>query len=158
MIRGLNNRSGALYSRMSSIVNTAIARARAAAATASPSKKTTKIFEDVGEGMVVGLEHKKQKVADTAQGVVDNALRFDTSGLISTMRSIDDRAPKLRTRETTMSQRDIINIAEAVREGLQKANLKSGDTNVTIYSNERLSEREAAREFKRAQRDLALSS
>ena len=154
MIRGMNNRSSTLYSTVTRIVNTAIARARAAAATASPSKKTTKIFEDVGEGMVVGLEHKEKKVADKAQSVVDNALRFDTGGLVTAMRStLNDRMPGLRTGPSSVSPRQI---AAAVKDALKGADLKTGDTNVTIYSNERLSEREAAREFKRAQRDIAL--
>lgn len=154
MIRGINNRSGPLYRTMTSVVNTAIARARSAAATASPSKKTTKIFEDVGEGMVVGLEHKKQKVADTAQGVVDNALHLDTSGMIAAMRTtINERMPTVRTRESSISPRDI---AEAVRDALKDLNTKNGDTYVTINSPERMSEREAAREFRRVQRDLTL--
>lgn len=83
MISGLNSRSGALYSTVRSIVNSAISAARSAAATASPSKKTTKIFEDVGEGMVVGLENKRRKVTDTAQGVVDEALTLDTDKMNS---------------------------------------------------------------------------
>ena len=139
---------------MTSVVNTAIARARSAAATASPSKKTTKIFEDVGEGMVVGLEHKKQKVADTAQGVVDNALHLDSSGMIAAMRTtINERMPTVRARESSISPRDI---AEAVRDALKDLNTKNGDTYVTINSPERMSEREAAREFRRVQRDLTL--
>ncbi len=110
MINGLNNRSSSLYSTVRSIVNSAISAARRAADTASPSKKTTKIFEDVGEGMVLGLEHKRQKVADTAQGVVDNALtldtskitaaieqmpRLDTSQIDAVIQSINDHAPDL---------------------------------------------------------------
>ncbi len=94
MINGMNNRSSVLYSTISSIVNTAIARAKSAAATASPSKKTTKIFEDVGEGMIVGLEHKRQRVTDTAQSVVDEALDLNVGDKIrAAMASIDDRMP-----------------------------------------------------------------
>lgn len=77
MISGINTRSGALYSTVRSVVNNAIAAARSAAAVASPSKKTTEIFEYVGEGMIVGLEHKRQKVSDTAKDVVASALKLD---------------------------------------------------------------------------------
>lgn len=94
MISGLNSRSGSLYSTISSIVNSAISRARRAAAVRSPSKKTTEIFEYVGEGMVVGLENKRKKISDTAQSVVDDALNVDVSGkLKSTIGSISSEIP-----------------------------------------------------------------
>ena len=80
MVDGLYGESGFLYSAIRSIVNNAIEEARAAADTHSPSKKTEKIFEDVGEGMVVGVEKKKERVAEATQGVVDSALRINTPG------------------------------------------------------------------------------
>ena len=96
MINGMNSRSSSLYYTVSSIVNNAIATAKSAAATASPSKKTTKIFEDVGEGMVVGLEHKREKIADTAQNVVDEALTLDVSEKLNkAFEDIDDRMPSV---------------------------------------------------------------
>lgn len=112
MIAGLNNRSSSLYYTISSIVNNAIARARQAAATASPSKKTTEIFEDVGEGMVVGLENKREKVADTAQNVVDEALTLDISDKLDrAFRDIDDTMPSVghtpEKRETVTNHYDI---------------------------------------------------
>lgn len=98
MISGMNNRSSSLYYTIRNIVNTAILAAKSAAATASPSKKTTKIFEDVGEGMVVGLEHKRDKVAETAQNVVDEALSLDVSDKLDrAFREIDDVMPEVRT-------------------------------------------------------------
>lgn len=97
MIAGMNNRSSALYSTVRSIVDNAIKEAKSAAATASPSKKTTKIFEDVGEGMVVGLEHKRERVGKTAQSVVNDALDLDVGSQIrKAMASIDDVMPPLR--------------------------------------------------------------
>lgn len=96
MIYGMNSRSSSLYSVVRSIVNNAIAAARAAAATASPSRKTTKIFEDVGEGMIVGLERKREKVAETARKVVDEALSLDISDKINrAIGKIDDTIPYL---------------------------------------------------------------
>lgn len=97
MIAGMNNRSSALYSTVRSIVDNAIKEAKSAAATASPSKKTTKIFEDVGEGMVVGLEHKRERVGKTAKSVVNDALDLDVGSQIrKAMASIDDVMPPLR--------------------------------------------------------------
>ena len=93
MTEGMYNRSGSLYSAVWDIVSTAIETARQAADTHSPSKKTEKIFEDVGEGMVVGVEKKKQRVAEATQGVVDKALRIDTSGMIAAIKMLDARKP-----------------------------------------------------------------
>lgn len=94
MIRGINNRSSALYSTIRSVVNSAIRAARKAAAVASPSKKTTEIFEFVGDGMVVGLENRRKKIKDTAQSVVNDALDLDVSSDISSaINSIDARIP-----------------------------------------------------------------
>lgn len=94
MIRGINNRSSALYSTIRSVVNSAIRAARKAAAVASPSKKTTEIFEFVGDGMIVGLENRRKKIKDTAQSVVNDALDLDVSSDISSaINSIDARIP-----------------------------------------------------------------
>ena len=95
MINGLNSRSGALYSTISSIVSNAIAKAKSAAAVRSPSRKTTEIFENVGEGMVVGLENKRDKVARTAQSVVDDALKLDVS--IPKIPIINDSLPPVES-------------------------------------------------------------
>ncbi len=93
MISGLNSRSSALYSTVRSIVNQAISAAKKAAAVRSPSKKTTEIFEQVGEGMVVGLENKREKVSKTAQSVVDDALKLDIK--MPEIPKIDDRMPRI---------------------------------------------------------------
>lgn len=94
MILGMRSRSSALYSTISSIVSNSIECARIAAAVHSPSKKTTEIFEFVGDGMVVGLENRRQKIRDTAQDVVNNALSLDTSGKMQEITdSIDTRMP-----------------------------------------------------------------
>lgn len=94
MINGMNNRSGALYSTVRSIVNEAIRQARAVAAVASPSKKTTEIFEFVGDGMVVGLENRRKKVKETMDSVVSDAMNVDVRGKIDAVVSgLDDRMP-----------------------------------------------------------------
>ena len=99
MINGLYSRSSALYSTISSIVSTAIARARTAAAVRSPSRKTMEIFENVGEGMVVGLENKREKVAKTAQSVVEDALKLEIGTL--KMPDIDDSLPNVDAHDTS---------------------------------------------------------
>lgn len=82
MINGMVSRSSALYRTISSIVSNAIESARRAAAVHSPSKKTTEIFEYVGDGMIVGLENRRQKIKDTAQDVVNDALNLDVNGKV----------------------------------------------------------------------------
>ena len=99
MINGMYSRSSALYSAVNSIVSTAIARARTAAAVRSPSRKTMEIFENVGEGMVVGLENKREKVAKTAQSVVEDALKLEIGTL--KMPDIDDSLPNVDAHDTS---------------------------------------------------------
>lgn len=83
MISGMNRRSGALYSAISSIVNNAIVRAQAAAAVESPSKKTTAIFEYVGDGMILGIENRRKALEDKMQSVVDTALDVEVKNSIA---------------------------------------------------------------------------
>lgn len=106
MIAGINSRSSALYYAITRITNSAIASARRAAQVRSPSRKTTEIFEQVGEGMIVGLEHKREKVAATAQSVVDQALKLEVSGNVETAISgINDRMPTVITRQTDSGEK-----------------------------------------------------
>jgi len=94
MINGLRSKSSALYSTIRSIVSNAIAIAQNAAAVHSPSEKTTRIFEFVGDGMIVGLENRRQKIKQTAQSVVNDVLGLDMSGKIKDItESIDTRIP-----------------------------------------------------------------
>ena len=95
MISGLYSNAGGLYSAISSIVSNAIARAQAAAAVHSPSKKTEWIFENVGEGMVQGIEKKRERVATATQSVVDNALSIDTSGVMAAAKLLKTSAPDM---------------------------------------------------------------
>ena len=81
MIQGIYSQSGYLYDAVYSVVSSAISAARSAAAVASPSKKTREIFEYVGEGMAVGIESKRQRVAEATQETVDRALAIDTTGV-----------------------------------------------------------------------------
>lgn len=93
MAEGVYNEAGYLYGAVSEVVNNAIEAARWAADTHSPSKKTEDIFEDVGEGMIVGVEKKKQRVAEATQSVVDEALKVDTSGLVEEIRRMSMNVP-----------------------------------------------------------------
>ena len=122
MISGIYSRAGALYSAISSVVSNAIARARTAAAVHSPSKKTEEIFENVGEGMVVGIEKKKERVADATQDVVSNALSVDTSNMkliaTSIRQSIPDMSALLRQDKSEVP--------------IASTTVKYGDTHITI--------------------------
>ncbi|MBC8274028.1 MAG: hypothetical protein H8E40_03540 [Chloroflexi bacterium] len=55
MIRGLNNKAGALYNRVIAIVEAMIAAAESAAGVASPSSFTTSVGEDMALGLAQGF-------------------------------------------------------------------------------------------------------
>lgn len=93
MISGIYGNSGSLYSAMAEVTREAIEAARQAADTHSPSKKTAKIFEDVGEGMVVGIEAKKQKVRTATADVVNSALWISPDSIRELSRSINASIP-----------------------------------------------------------------
>lgn len=95
MIDGLYNQSGGLYSAVADIVSSAVEVARAEAGVHSPSWKTEAIFENVGEGMIVGVEKKKEDVAAATQDVVNEALSLDTSGISAAMKLMETRVPDL---------------------------------------------------------------
>lgn len=95
MINGIYSQSGFLYQAVYDVTSNAINAARLAADTHSPSKKTEKIFGDVGEGMAVGIEGKRERVAAATQKVVDKALRVDTSGIEKTARLLKISAPDM---------------------------------------------------------------
>ncbi len=97
MISGINSRAGALSATVQAVVSDAVASARAAADTNSPSRKTKKIFADVGEGMIVGIESRRTAVAEAMRSVVDAALAFESSGrdVADRIRNIDAAPPAL---------------------------------------------------------------
>lgn len=92
MIAGMKHRSGALYNTVENIVSAALRTAAKAAEVASPSKKTTRMFEFVGDGMVKGLENRRDKVMQTSRRVVDDALNMQIK-----IPRIDDRMPRMVT-------------------------------------------------------------
>lgn len=94
MISGMNNRSTALYHTVQSIVSGALETANRTAEVHSPSKKTERTFEFVGEGMIVGLEHKREELNAAVQNIVNDALKLDISGKVETLISgIDYHMP-----------------------------------------------------------------
>ena len=74
LIKGLESKEGELYAAVERIVKEAIARAEAAAAVASPSKKTAEIGRYIGEGFIVGLESMSEAVAVASESVSEEAL------------------------------------------------------------------------------------
>lgn len=71
---GINNKRAALIGEAKSLVNDFLAAARRAADSHSPSRKSMKVFEDIGEGGVIGLKNKtddiKQAGTDQAAAVL----------------------------------------------------------------------------------------
>lgn len=74
MIRGLEQREGALYAKVKEIVDKAIAAAKAAAQSASPSKRTMEIGQDLGDGLVVGISESKVDVAEATVSLVEEVI------------------------------------------------------------------------------------
>ena len=93
MINGLYSASGALYEAMVNIVTNAMTSARNAAGVRSPSKITKEIFENVGEGMVVGIEAKKERVADATSDVIKNALTIDAMSIKQLSTAVAEATP-----------------------------------------------------------------
>lgn len=102
MITGINNRAGGLYSTIRSVVNNAVSAANAAAVVASPSKKTTKIGEQMGDGFIVGLENRmnktKQAMTRLMDGMIPSNAEMDKTDIAY---KINASIPDLPTGTTT---------------------------------------------------------
>ena len=97
-IDGFYSKSGSLYYAVENVVDTAITRARRAAATASPSKKTIKIGEDIGEGFVVGITEKGPELAAAAQKIIDAAMKIDAQKASASLTGAFNAALAARTK------------------------------------------------------------
>ena len=69
IIRGLEEREGALYAKARAIADTVRATIEAAFRIASPSKVTTEIGRQIAEGLIVGMEDGMKGVAGAALGL-----------------------------------------------------------------------------------------
>lgn len=97
-IDGFYSKSGSLYYAVENVVDTAITRARRAAATASPSKKTIKIGEDIGEGFVVGITEKGPELAAATQKIIDAAMKIDAQKASASLTGAFNAALAARTK------------------------------------------------------------
>ena len=136
MADGIYSASGTLYYAISSVVNNAIAEARAAAAVASPSKKTKEIFEYVGEGMIVGIENRRKAIEDEMQSIVDSALDVDVRNDL-----LNEKISAIGDRER---MEEYINTPSTAGASGQTS-ITRGDTIINVYGAEGQSERELAR-------------
>ena len=150
MIQGIYSQNGYLYDAVYSVVSNAISAARAAAAVASPSKKTREIFENVGEGMVVGIESKRQRVAEATQETVDRALTIDTTGVERVARMLKMQPPDI----TSLLYGQAVTGSSQVNEG--DINITFGD--VTINNGQDIQDisTELGREIQREKRSRGL--
>ncbi len=121
MIDGLYNQSGALYSAVASIVNEAIATAQNEAGVHSPSWKTEKIFENVGEGMIVGIEAKRQKVRSATADVVNSALMISPDAIKELSRSVSSSIPDLSSLLESRNERVYANGASGGSDAVRKS-------------------------------------
>ena len=144
MINGMNNRAGTLYWTVSSIVNKAIASARSAAAVASPSKKTTEIFEFVGEGMIVGIENRRKALEDKMQSVVDSALQVDVKN------NLAEKATGIDARQVSVSAGESKHDPKAL--GADNRSITMQNT-INVYAKDGQDAREIADEVARLLND-----
>ena len=93
MINGVYSMNGMLSNAVAHVVINAINAAQAAADVHSPSRKTREIFENVGEGMIVGIEAKRQKVADATAGVVNDALVMNPNTIKELSQAVSSAVP-----------------------------------------------------------------
>ncbi len=144
MINGMNNRAGTLYWTVSSIVNKAIASARSAAAVASPSKKTTEIFEFVGEGMIAGIENRRKALEDKMQSVVDSALQVDVKN------NLAEKATGIDARQVSVSAGELKHDPKAL--GADNRSITMQNT-INVYAKDGQDAREIADEVARLLND-----
>lgn len=152
MIQGIYSQNGYLYEAVYSVTSNAISAARAAAAVASPSKKTREIFEYVGEGMAVGIESKRQRVADATQETVDQALTIDTSGAEKVARMLKMPTPDI---SSLLYGQTLPGSTQPVEENI---NITFGDVTINNGQDIREISTELGREIQREKRSRGLKS
>jgi hypothetical protein len=74
LIRGLNNREGALYAKADAIAAGIRARIADAFNFGSPSKVTTKMGEQIAQGLIVGMQNEMRAVGKTADALAEQAM------------------------------------------------------------------------------------
>lgn len=91
LIKGLESKQGELYAAVERIVKEAIARAKAAAAVASPSKKTAEIGMYMGMGLVNGLMSMSGAVSEASSSITEEALQGfrDISQVLGGLEDLD---------------------------------------------------------------------
>ena len=125
-------------------MNKAIASARSAAAVASPSKKTTEIFEFVGEGMIVGIENRRKALEDKMQSVVDSALQVDVKN------NLAEKATGIDARQVSVSAGESKHDPKAL--GADNRSITMQNT-INVYAKDGQDAREIADEVARLLND-----
>lgn len=75
MTNGLENKRTGILSKIKSIVSSIFSTARRESDSHSPSRKMVKVFEDIGEGGIVGLDNETEPLLRTARDQMRSLMR-----------------------------------------------------------------------------------
>ena len=143
LINGAESKRPQLIAQYRSLANSALSAYKSIMAQMSPSKKMFEAGAFDIEGLIVGAKSKETELKETYGSMAQTALDAVRKAQPSTLAE-----PSV----TLQQERQTDAIIRAISTNKEKP----GDTIVNITSPEALDERTAAREFKKAQRDLSL--
>lgn len=100
MTAGAESKRPSLIAKARSLVQGFLSAARAALDSHSPSRKTMKIFEDAGDGAVIGTENKTQELKRAAANQVAEVLDVYSSQEVTAQKAIRNVAEQQTVRQT----------------------------------------------------------
>lgn len=142
IIDGLDAKSGALYSKIASIMREAIATAQATAQIASPSKIMRDLIgKNLVRGVTVGMESESKGLFSTMKGIIKNTIgSANTEGLHAIRSSLNQMKSTLASVSNFRGDR-LVGVGSSVTE-------VTNTFNQTINSPKSLSRREIYRDTK----------
>lgn len=144
LINGAASKRQELVATYTEMAQAALAAYKAVMAQMSPSKKMIEAGKYDWDGLIIAAKQKEAEVKATYGNMARAALD-----------AVEQATPPTFEEPSAVAQQDR-QTAELVKALSSDKDGKRGDINVTINSPEALDERTAAREFKKAQRDLSL--
>jgi hypothetical protein len=140
MTAGAENKRSSLLAKARSLVSGFLAAAREEADSHSPSRKAIKVFEDVGEGAVVGIDNKTEDVeraaTDQAAAVLDAYRTQEVNGQ-KALRSVAERQTAHQTSQQMAAASTHGPMLEQILAAIQKGQvlLLDGDALVGATAN-----------------------
>lgn len=145
LIDGAESQRQALIATYRSLAEDALAAYKEVMRQMSPSRAMREAGSNDVLGLIVGVEGEREKLVSTYESLGAAALEALEHSLPS---SIEEPSA------TAVQERQTAELVRALTTGRERG----GDTNVYITAPESMDEKTAAREFKKAQRDLSLEA